>query len=77
LTNRFWASADTFRGVESPYAEPKAQAIGSNCAVIDGTTKNEGVCCKALGKIEIELTDDGVAGDGKLELADEEDGENS
>ncbi|GJR14833.1 hypothetical protein Tco_0797485 [Tanacetum coccineum] len=50
LTNRFWASADTFRGVESPYAEPKAQAIGSNCAVIGGTTKNEGVCCKALGK---------------------------
>nr|GEW67036.1 hypothetical protein [Tanacetum cinerariifolium] len=48
LTNRVWASADTFRGVESPYAEPKAQAIGSNCAVSGGTTKNECVCCKGV-----------------------------
>ncbi|GJZ88503.1 zinc knuckle CX2CX4HX4C containing protein, partial [Tanacetum coccineum] len=62
LTNRFWASADTFRGVESPYAEPKAQAIRSNCAVIDGTTKNEGVCCKAVGKnIEGNIGKDGKA----------------
>nr|GEY02044.1 hypothetical protein [Tanacetum cinerariifolium] len=51
LTNRVWASANTFRGAESPYVEPKAQAIGSNYVVTCGTTKNEGVCFKALGKI--------------------------
>ncbi|GJV10764.1 hypothetical protein Tco_1352305 [Tanacetum coccineum] len=45
----------TFRGVESPYAEPKAQAIGSNCAVIGGTTKNESVSCKAPGKAVMSL----------------------
>ncbi|GKA26652.1 hypothetical protein Tco_0712761 [Tanacetum coccineum] len=55
LTNRVWASADTFRGVESPYVEPKAQVIGSNCAVIGGTTKNEGVSCKAPGKAVMSL----------------------
>ncbi|GJZ55487.1 serine/threonine-protein kinase dst1, partial [Tanacetum coccineum] len=51
LTRKVGASADTFRAVESPSTEPKAQAMGSNGTVIGGTTKNEGVNRKALDKL--------------------------
>lgn len=51
LTKKVGGSADTFRAVESPSTEHTAQAIGSNGAVISGTTKNEGVNRKALDKL--------------------------
>ena len=55
LTKKVGGSSGTFRAVESPATEHTAQAIGSNGAVISGTTKNEGVNRKALDKVNFSV----------------------
>ena len=55
LTKKVGGSADTFGAVESPSTEHTSQAIGSNGAVVSGTTKNEDVNRKALDKVNFSV----------------------